>query len=161
MKIGGLLFCVAFGIASCQNSNSTALQMQIDSLRQQQAQAYKPGLGEFMSGIQVHHAKLWFAGKAENWALADFEIKEIKEALDDIPLYCADRPEIKKLPMLAPVVDSLSSTIARHDLTGFDKQFSTLTITCNNCHQATEHGFNKIKVPDSPPFSNQDFSNGK
>ena len=37
-----------------------------------------------MSGIQVHHEKLWFAGTAKNWRLADFEIHEIMEAVDDI-----------------------------------------------------------------------------
>lgn len=37
-----------------------------------------------MSGIQVHHAKLWFAGEAGNWGLSDFETKEIRETIDDI-----------------------------------------------------------------------------
>ena len=49
--------------------------------------AYTPGLGEFMSGIQVHHEKLWFAGKAGNWQLADFETGEIRETIDDIQKY--------------------------------------------------------------------------
>ena len=39
---------------------------------------YRPGLGEIMSGIQTHHAKLWFAGINENWKLADYEVKELK-----------------------------------------------------------------------------------
>jgi hypothetical protein len=161
MRVCSLVVIAVMLNLSCQNNSESVLRAQIDSLRAQQATAYKPGLGEFMSGIQVHHAKLWFAGKAQNWALANFEIKEIKEALDDIPLYCADRPEIKKLPMLEPVVDSLSSNIARHDAAGFEKQFTALTITCNNCHQVTDHGFNKIKIPDTVPYNNQDFSNGK
>ena len=63
---------------------------------------YKPGLGEFMSGIQVHHAKLWFAGTAANWKLADFEVGEIKETLDDVEKYCTDRPELASLPMIHP-----------------------------------------------------------
>lgn len=158
MRLAILIVCAMMVMASCQNSSDAALRAQIDSLQAQQARAYKPGLGEFMSGIQVHHAKLWFAGKAQNWALADFEIKEIKEALDDIPVYCADRPEIKKLPMLQPVIDSLSSNITRQDAAGFEKQFTALTITCNSCHQVTAHGFNKIIIPTTPPFSNQDFS---
>ena len=35
-----------------------------------------PGFEEFMSNIQAHHAKLWFAGQNHNWKLADFEIHE-------------------------------------------------------------------------------------
>lgn len=161
MRAGTLVIVAVMLVLSCQNNRESVLRAQIDSLRAQQASAYKPGLGEFMNGIQVHHAKLWFAGQAQNWELADFEIKEIKEALDDIRLYCADRPEVKSLPMLLPVVDSLSSIISRHDTAGFHKQFTALTITCNNCHQVTDHGFNKIIIPTTPPLSNQDFSNQK
>ena len=44
---------------------------------------YAPGLGEFMTAIQLRHAKLWFAGRAKNWDLAGYEIDEIKEGLED------------------------------------------------------------------------------
>jgi len=41
---------------------------------------YAPGLGEFMTATQLRHAKLWFAGKENNWDLAAYEIDEIAEA---------------------------------------------------------------------------------
>jgi hypothetical protein len=44
---------------------------------------YRPGLGEFMAATQLRHAKLWFAGKMNNWDLAAYEIDEIKEGLED------------------------------------------------------------------------------
>jgi hypothetical protein len=44
---------------------------------------YQPGLGEFMTATQLRHAKLWFAGKQNNWDLAAYEIDEIKEGLED------------------------------------------------------------------------------
>jgi hypothetical protein len=44
---------------------------------------YAPGLGEFMTAMQLRHAKLWFAGRAKNWDLAGYEIDEIKEGLED------------------------------------------------------------------------------
>src|SRR5258708_38764496 len=44
---------------------------------------YAPGLGEFMTATQLRHAKLWFAGKQNNWDLAAYEIDEIKEGLED------------------------------------------------------------------------------
>src|SRR5271169_1744670 len=44
---------------------------------------YEPGLGEFMTATQLRHAKLWFAGKSNNWDLAAYEIDEIKEGLED------------------------------------------------------------------------------
>ncbi len=157
MKI--LFFIAAVLLFSCnQSSNETAtLQKQVDSLQNQIKNTYKPGLGEFMSDIQVHHAKLWFAGKYGNWDLANFEVGEIQEDLDDIPKYCSDRPEVKSIGMIDPAIESVSAAIKDKDQNKFDSSFILLTATCNDCHKATNHGFNRIKIPDIPPVSNQVF----
>jgi len=160
MKLS-MLFLLIFlaALVACKQStkNSATEQNRIDSLEQQLAQAYKPGLGEFMSGIQVHHAKLWFAGQNQNWRLADFEVNEMKEALAAIIKYCSDRPETKNINMMNQSMDSITYSIQQKDFTHFKKSYILLTTTCNNCHQATSHEFNVIKIPDSPPFSNQEF----
>ena len=158
IAIASVLFIII--LTSCNQQSSRAdgaLRARVDSLQKELADVYKPGLGEFMYGIQVHHAKLWFAGKNENWKLADFEINEIKEALDDIKKYCTDRPEIKEIGMLDPAVDSLNNAITNKNSPQFEKAFLLMTNTCNNCHKATAHEFNVIKVPDTVPLSNQDF----
>lgn len=144
---------------SCENSldKNEVLQKQVDSLQTKIANTYRPGFGEFMSEIQVHHEKLWFAGESENWQLADFEINEIKESLADIREYCTDRPESKDLKMIDAPIDSMSVAIQQKNKELFKKDFVLLTATCNSCHQATNHGFNVIKIPDTPPFSNQVF----
>jgi len=144
-------------LATGCDSNTASLQKQNDSLKQALAQTYKPGLGEFMSAIQVHHAKLWFAGQNANWRLATFEMGEIQESVDDINKYCTDRPEIKSLPMLYPALDSLNNAVKMKSLKQFQPAFIMLTKTCNSCHQTTHHEFNVIKIPDTPPFTNQDF----
>ena len=145
-------------IISCNESpTSKNLQLQIDSLNQKLSNTYSPGLGEFMSGIQVHHAKLWFAGNNENWKLADFEIHEIMEAVEDIQKYNTDRPEIKSIGMISASLDSVNATIVQKDPAAFKSSFNMLTNTCNSCHQSTDHGFNVIKIPDSPPYSNQEY----
>jgi hypothetical protein len=133
------------------------LQNQMDSLRNKIAHAYSPGVGEFMSSIQMHHAKLWFAGKNENWDLANFEIEEIQESLDDIQQYCADSPSIKPLPMIFPPLDSVKRAISEKNIARFKTSFNLLTNTCNSCHQAANHAFNVIRIPDTPPVSNQVF----
>ena len=33
---------------------------------------------------QLRHIKLWFAGRAGNWPLADYEIDELKDGFDDV-----------------------------------------------------------------------------
>ena len=133
------------------------MQSKTDSLEKQLDKTYKPGLGEFMTGIQLHHAKLWFAGQNQNWPLADFEIHEIMEALDDIEEFCKDRPEAKSIGMLKPAIDTVTDAIRQKDLRSFKNSFSLLTNTCNNCHKATDHGFNVVTIPNNPPVSNQDF----
>ncbi|MEP6844842.1 MAG: hypothetical protein ABI861_02525 [Panacibacter sp.] len=149
---------IALTLFACTEQTSNN-QRRIDSLQIHLADTYKPGFGEFMSSIQIHHAKLWFAGKNQNWQLADFEIKEIKESLDDIKKYCTDRPEIKEIGMIDLPLDSLTNAINQRGPAQFESSYMLLTNACNKCHAATDHAFNVIKVPDNPPFSNQDFGN--
>jgi hypothetical protein len=138
------------------NSNA-ALQSRIDSLEKKLASTYKPGFGEFMSSIQIHHAKLWFAGKNQNWELADFEMHEIGEALDAIKEYQTEREESKKVDMLKPSLDAVNDAIQKKDSALFNSSYLLLTSTCNNCHKAVNFGFNIVKIPNTPPFSNQGF----
>lgn len=142
---------------SSHSGNSSGLQAQVDSLQNKLNNSYKPGLGEFMSGIQVHHAKLWFAGINSNWKLANFEINEIKESVDDIQKFNTDRPEVKSIGMINPAIEGISEAIKKQDAQLFKRNFGVLTNTCNNCHSATDHGFNVIVIPTTPPVSNQQF----
>ena len=154
-----ILIPIVLHLVACSQHSSQVSQTQskIDSLQSQLDKAYKPGLGEFMTGIQLHHAKLWFAGQNQNWPLADFEIHEIQESLDNIDEFCKDRPEVKSIGMLKPAIDSVSDAIRQKNLQSFKNSFSLLTNTCNNCHKATDHGFNVVIIPTNPPVSNQDF----
>jgi len=154
-----ILIIITLSIISCNSQTDKVEKMQatIDSLQKKLDDTYKPGFGEFMSGIQMHHAKLWFAGQNQNWPLADFEINEIKEALEDLPKYCADRPEVKSLPMINAPLDSISNAIQQKNIQSFKSSFILLTATCNNCHKETEHAFNVVTIPAGLPVMNQDF----
>lgn len=155
-----LIITIIVLLSSCnqQTDKTQTLQNQIDSLK---TNAYKPGFGEFMSSIQVHHNKLWFAGQNENWKLADFEINEINENLDDIKKYCTDRPETKSLPMIDPALENIKKAIQQQNPALFKEEYTNLTNSCNSCHQATQHEFNVITIPITSPFSNQDFKINK
>lgn len=150
-------------LLSCQQktSNIQDLQSRIDSLAEKIDNAYKPGFGEFMSSIQAHHSKLWFAAQNENWQLADFEVHEIMEAVEDIGVYQAEREESKLIDMIEQPLDSVNRAIAQQNKALFSTAYMSLTNTCNSCHRATHFEFNIVKVPDSQPFSNQEFKLGK
>ncbi len=158
MRITAIITLAILLIACNQQQYTKQLQLRLDSLEKKLNAAYKPGIGEFMASIQLHHAKLYFAGKHAHRKLADFEIKEIMEALDDIKIYATDRPESKLVPvMLGPAIDSLNDAIVKQDTTQFGKRFIILTNSCNNCHKAVHYEFNKVKIPTTPPYSNQEF----
>ncbi len=158
MKVFAFITIVLI-ITSCNQRNDKVneLQAKIDSLQKQLNETYKPGFGEFMSGIQTHHAKLWFAGENQNWPLANFEVHEIQESLDAIQKYCSERPEMKAIGMINPAMDSISNAIQQKNPELFKNSFMLLTNTCNKCHKATEHEFNVVTVPTNLPVVNQDF----
>jgi hypothetical protein len=158
MKLIYLLLLAAL-LAGCKppSNNNQQLKKRIDSLELKGANSYKPGFGEFMSAIQAHHAKLWFAGTSKNWKLADFELKEITESIEDIKQFETDRKETKTIGMIEPALDSVALAVSKNDEPLFEKHFKQLTNTCNSCHKANEFEFNVVKIPTVQAFSNQEF----
>lgn len=125
------------------------------------AQGYTPGLGEFMSAIQVRHAKLWFAGQGKNWPLAAYELDELKEAFEDAAKY---QPNFKGKPiaaMIGPIttrpITQLEKAIDAKDTVRFAKAFDSLSNACTSCHQDAGYGFIAIQRPSFPPLTNQRF----
>lgn len=159
-----VIICIisAIGIFSaCSPSGSKeylTLKSRIDSLAHN---AYTPGFGEFMNTIEIHHAKLWFAGTDLNWPLAQYELGEMKETFDDLQKYVKGRPEVKEIPMMDPVLKEMEQAIETKDVNRFKPAYITLTTTCNSCHQATNHGFNVITIPSAPPVTDQQFKLAK
>ncbi len=155
------IFSYLFFACNQQTDNTKFLQIRIDSLENRLADTYKPGFGEFMSGIQAHHSKLWFAGQNKNWKLADFEVHEIMEALENIEKFQTERKESQILAMINPALDSINYAIQKKNSALFISSYTFLTNTCNNCHRAANFEFNVVKIPDSQPYSNQDFKISK
>lgn len=154
-----LIIIWTLGLVACnqQTENTQLLQNRIDSLETQLAETYKPGFGDFMSSIQTHHSKLWFAGQNENWKLADFEVHEIMESIEAIQKFQTGRKETEMIGMIFPPLDSINNAIQQKNIELFKSSYILLTNTCNKCHQAVDFEFNVVKIPDSSPFSNQDF----
>lgn len=119
-------------------------------------------LGAAMGDMQRFAEKLYFAGQARNWALADFylhEIDEIGEAI--IKSKVVDEGvavgESMKA-MLPPSIASVREAIQSRDAAQFASRYEGLLSSCNACHATTKHAFVKIVVPKEPTYQNQDFS---
>ncbi len=152
-----LIFILLFISCDRQSDKLQALQKRMDSLEIRLSKTYKPGFGELMTGVQAHHSKLWFAGQNENWELAAFEIKEIKEILDDILFFQKERVETKLIGMINPGIDSVAQAVRNKNKRSFTDSYQYLTHSCNDCHKLTNFKYNIVKVPDTSPFTNQDF----
>src|ERR1041385_1672442 len=104
---------------------------------------FKPGLGEIMSLQQMRHIKLWLAVQANNWALADYELDELKEGFEDIGKYHATHDGVPTGTMaeaiIAKEVADLAKLIEAKDKKQFVSAFDRLTASCNACHQASKH----------------------
>lgn len=150
---------VILGVYSCTDNPDKIyeLQKRVTELEEKADSTYMPGLGEMMINVQLHHAKLWFAGKNKNWRLAYFELDELKELFRDIQKYETAREETKIVPIIYPPLDSVRVAVNQKNPEAFENSFSTLTKTCNSCHKAVNFEFNKVKIPETPPFSNQEF----
>jgi hypothetical protein len=123
---------------------------------------YQPGLGEFMTATQLRHAKLWFAGKNNNWALAAYEIDEIKEGLEDAAKYHANNDGVPVAELIKAIIDprleQLEKAIEGKSSTQFAAAFDELTNGCNSCHAKAGKPFIRIQRPTTPPVSNQNFA---
>jgi hypothetical protein len=122
---------------------------------QSPAQTDFPGLGEIMSLQQMRHIKLWFAGHAANWPLADYEIGELKEGFEDVTKLTGG--DIVDQHVGGPIA-ALEKAIDGKDRAAFDAAFDQLSAGCNACHYTLDHAFIVIQRPASLPYSDQLFS---
>ena len=136
------------------------------NVRDQYGQAhdnFTPGLGEIMAQSANRHVKLWFAGQAQNWDLAAYEVDELHEGFADAAKYHPTHKQIKQsipeliVQNLDQPLAGLAQAIKDKDLPAFSANYANLTAGCNACHQATEFGFNRVTQPTFNPFANQAF----
>jgi hypothetical protein len=123
-----------------------------------------PELGEIMTLTQMRHAKIWFAGQAQNWPLVDYELDELQEGFDDVVKFHPTHKDAP-LPLSALVPKMMDSPIKdlrqaakAGDLAAFTAAYDALTAACNSCHEATNFGFNVVQRPTQAWFGNQSFA---
>jgi hypothetical protein len=122
---------------------------------QEGSAANLPGLGEVMTLQQLRHIKLWFAGHAGNWPLADYEVGELEEGFDDVgKLLGADLVD----KQVGAAIKALDKAIEDKNRPAFEAAFDKLSAGCNSCHHTLDHGFIAIQRPAALPYSDQNFA---
>jgi Sec-independent protein translocase protein TatA len=144
--------------------NGGGLAAMQDSMKRVQAELAStkelaPGLGEYMTTIQLHAGKLWFAAKATNWDLAQYELDELKETMEAAKGLNAEKNGVKISNVLDSVLQTqvaqLAESIKRKSATHFQKSYDETLSACNGCHTESGHKFIYIVRPSAPPVTNQ------
>jgi hypothetical protein len=144
--------------AADPSAEIAALKKEIAELKKS---AYHPELGEQMLGIQIRHARLWFAGEAQNWNLAAFELQELKEAFDAVveqnPEHAIFQPQ--RLADILPAmtkgpITALRDSIDHSSKPEFEKAFDALSAGCTGCHHIAGNDFLVIQRPSTPLLDN-------
>jgi len=123
--------------------------------------AYHPELGEQMLGIQIRHARLWYAGQAQNWTLAAFQLQQIREAFAAVVEHNPDHAifQPQRLADILPAmtkgpVAALRDAIDHGDKAEFNKAYDGLSIACTGCHRTAGNDFLVIQRPTTPILDN-------
>jgi hypothetical protein len=140
-----------------------AFQVSLKQVQEELAEAKElaPGLGEYMTTIQLHAGKLWFAAKAGNWELAAYEIHELEETMESVKKLNVEKNGVK----ISGVMDSVLKTqiaqmeeaIKRKSQVEFEKAYEDTLSACNGCHTESGHKFIQITRPIAPPVTNQQW----
>ncbi|HEY4339681.1 MAG TPA: hypothetical protein VGM97_07040 [Steroidobacteraceae bacterium] len=123
---------------------------------------YHPSLGDLMTmAIQPRHTKLGLAGQQGNWAYAQYELSELRNAFArvarTIPIYRNIDMTAVIGAMTTEPLKAVDQAIQAKDVRQFKTAYATLTTTCNACHLSQDHAPIVIRVPTTNPYLDQDF----
>lgn len=128
----------------------------LDSLR-----ILMPGLGEYMTTMQLHMAKLWSAVRANNWGLAGYELSELEETIEVVEGLHMFKDSVNVSSVLQSVRQSqmqlLGVSIKNKNPHSFSSAYEETLAACNGCHRAAGYGFIHIITPTREPVANQQW----
>ena len=159
--VAGLALFASASAAPPKNDTSAEIAALKKEIAELKKSAYHPELGEQMLTLQIRHARLWFAGEAQNWTLAAFELQEIKEAFEAVveqnPEHAIFQPQrlADILPAMtkAPVA-ALRDAIDHGSKAEFEKAYDGLSTACTGCHRTAGNDFLVIQRPSAPILDN-------
>ena len=127
----------------------------------------QPGLGVIMQEIGRRFTAIFYAARAGNWELANYELKELREAQE-----VAEITRPKRKDALISFEESflgsseedaaegtLQDAINKKNFLAFNKSFKSAVNGCNGCHQSTGFSFIKYRLPAKSELPLQFFLN--
>jgi hypothetical protein len=110
----------------------------------------QPGLARIMPEVGARMWKCYYAAKAENWVLANFQLKEAKGLME---LGAFTRPKYAEHleTFMNDDLGKVVKAIAAKDFAAFDQAFREAVAAGNAYHDQWDKGFIVWKIPDMPP----------
>jgi hypothetical protein len=118
-----------------------------------------PDQSHIMADVGDHFANLWFAGRAENWPLADFYLAETKShlhwAVRRIPIRKDNQGKDVNLGNILDAFEKsqlaqLKSSIDGKNKAAFDKLYTEGLTVCYSCHKAADKPYLRPRIPSEP-----------
>lgn len=152
------LLAVALATACNPQGDSAAFEERLNELEAR----FTPGLHTLMGEVGMRHATLWFAGDAGNWPLADYQLHEIEELIEEIETL---HPTYDGIPVAqligettAPALGLVEAAVDAADREAFVRAYDQVTQACNGCHIASDRAAIRIVRPTTPPLTNLEFT---
>jgi len=110
----------------------------------------QPGLGRIMPEIGQRAWKLYYAAKAENWPLAKFQWKEIRELME-LGAFTRPKHEEALRKFMAEAWPGVGQALENEDFAAFEEAFHKAIEQANAYHELKEKPYIRWKLPDQPP----------
>jgi cytochrome c553 len=110
----------------------------------------QPGLGTIMIEFGHRFYVAYYAAKAGNWELAEYEIHELIEAQEVAEV---TRPKYTKSlkAFEHSAMANLQKAIKAKDWKLFETNYTQTTDACNACHKSTGHQYIQYRLPKEAP----------
>jgi hypothetical protein len=109
-----------------------------------------PGMAEIMPLVGARIWKCYYAGKAENQALARFQLKEAVNLMEKGAFL---RPKYQENmdKFVNEEVAAVRKCIESEDWAGFEDAFHAMVGAANAYHDVYDKAFLRWRIPDQPP----------
>ncbi len=115
-----------------------------------------PSQSHMMADVGEHFKNLWFAGRSENWPLADFYLAETRShlhwAVRRIPIRKDNRGQDVNLVKILEAFEnsqlrSLKQTVDGKDRLAFENVYKESLTVCYSCHKAADKPYLRPRIP--------------
>ena len=147
-------WCAALAILGCVGTTASA---QSEFRPSPNIKQYTPRLVVIMSAAQNQHLKLWLAGKAKNWELAAYELRQLTDSLAEAAVLYPGIPVSNVTTLQEPLL-SIADAVMAGDGRKFAASVRKLTDGCNACHSSMNRSYIVMTLPaERLPPTNQVF----